>query len=289
MQAVILTAGLGTRLRPVTEHVPKPLIPFWGKPFVAYLLDSLEGLAEEVIIVVGTDGELPKALGDSYGNLALKYIEQPAAEGTGDAILRARDLLADEFLLLLGDTLPPPATIEEIMGVDADAAQTLIEVDDPENHPGIAVDETMVVQEMWVDDSNLVDAGMFRLPRRVCEHLDTLEPLRNELRVLQGIQAIIAEGGRVRGVQMPQPWLQFGDHEGVAGICRVLDQIRPYTNGADEGRNSSVEVACTDCNITNSLVFGPGELVGCTITNSLVYCGSRVEGKQADGEMVAWA
>ena len=88
---------------------------------------------------------------------------------------------------------------------------------------------------------------------------------------------------------MPNPWLQYGDHEGVAGVCRVMNQIRPYTGGADQGRDSSVDIRNEDCEIVNSLVFGPGELVGCTIHDSLVYCARRVEGATVRGEGVAWA
>jgi hypothetical protein len=90
---------------------------------------------------------------------------------------------------------------------------------------------------------------------------------------------------------MPSPWLQYGDHEGVAGVCRVMDQIRYYAGGADGGQDSSIDPAIhhRDCRIHNSLVFGPGELAGCTITNSLVYCATHVEGRTAQAEIVAWS
>ena len=288
MQAVILTAGRGTRLLPVTNHVLKPLIPFWGRPFIHYLLDNLLGRVDETILVVGEDGDMEAALGESYQDMPLRYVIQPRPEGTGDATLRARDTLAEEFLLLLGDTCPHPATVDAIIGVGGDAAQTVIAEDDLDNHLGVALRDGGVVERLWADDAQFVDAGMFRLTQDVCDRIEACDPIRGELRILQGLNALLEEGREVRAVELPQPWLQYGDHEGVSGICRVMDQIRMYANGADEGRDSSIAIAHRDCEIANSLVFGPGEIVGCSITDSLVYCDTRVEGMTANAEIAAW-
>ncbi len=284
MQAVILTAGRGTRLLPVTNHVPKSLIPFWGRPFVHYLLDNLLGRVDETVLVVAEDGELEVALGRSYQGMPLRYVVQSEPEGTGDATLRARHILGEEFVLLLGDTCPHPETVDAIIAVGGEAAQTVVAVDDRENHLGVALRDGSIVERLWDDAADLVDAGMFRLTQHVCDRLETCEPIRGELRILQGLNALLEEGREVRAVELPQPWLQYGDHEGVAGVCRVMDQLR----GADEDRDSSIDIAHSDCEISNSLVFGPGELAGCSITDSLVYCANRAEGLTARGEITAW-
>jgi len=288
VQAVILTAGRGTRLLPVTNHAPKPLIPFWGRPFVHYLLDNLLGRVDETVLVVAEGGELEAALGERYQGMPLRYVIQSEPEGTGDAMLRARHILGEEFVLLLGDTCPDPATVDAIISVGGDAAQTVIAEDDLDNHLGVALRDGFIVESLWADDADFVDAGMFRLTQHVCDRIEACEPIRGELRILQGLNALLEEGREVRAVELPQPWLQYGDHEGVAGVCRVMDQIRVYADGADEGCDSSIDITSSDCEITNSLVFGPGELVGCTITDSLVHCASRVEGMTAHGEIAAW-
>ena len=288
MQAVILTAGRGTRLLPVTNHVLKPLIPFWGRPFVHYLLDNLLGRVDETVLVVGKGRELEAALGKSYQGMPLRYVVQPEPEGTGDATLRARHILGEEFVLLLGDTCPPPESVDAIIGVGGEAAQTVIAEDDLDNHLGVALRDGFIVERLWDDDADFVDAGMFRLTQDVCDRIEACEPVRGELRILQGLHALLEEGREVRAVELPHPWLQYGDHEGVASVCRVMDQIRMYANGADEGRDSSIDITHSDCEITNSLVFGPGELVGCSIADSLVYCATRAEGMTAHGEIAAW-
>jgi NDP-sugar pyrophosphorylase family protein len=288
VQAVILAAGRGSRLEPVTHHIPKPLIPFWGRPFITHLLENLEGFVDEVIIVDGPEREVEEALGDSHGSLPLRYAVQEDPRGTGDALLQARELLDDPFIVMLGDTCPPPETIRELVEAPGDTVLTTIRVDDIDNHGGVAMGEEGRVTALWTDDET-VDAGLIRTTSRICELLDTLEPLRGELRILQGVNAMIEAGDEVRGIVMPGPWLQFGDHERLGGVLRVMRQIRNGEVGEGQFEDSYVEIAaCEGCEIRNSLVFGPGELVNCTITDSMVYCATRLEGVQIEGEMTAY-
>ncbi|MBD3292212.1 MAG: NTP transferase domain-containing protein [Armatimonadia bacterium] len=288
VQAVILAAGRGSRLEPVTHHISKPLIPFWGRPFITHLLENLEGFVDEVIIVDGPEQEIEAVLGDSHESLPLRYAVQHDPLGTGDALLRARDMLDDPFIMMLGDTCPPPATIRELIEASGDAVLTTVRVDDIENHGGVAIDNHGRVTALWTDDET-VDAGMIRMTSHVCDLLETLEPFRGELRILQGINAMIEAGDDVRGIVMPGPWLQFGDHEHLDGVLRVMRQIRNGEASEEQFEGSCVEVAeSRDCMIRNSLVFGPGELVNCTITDSMVYCATRLEGVQIHGEMTAY-
>lgn len=288
MQAVILAAGEGTRLRPITHHIPKPLIPFWGRPFISYLLESLEEFVDEVIIVRSPDPRIEDALGDRYGSLPLRYAIQDEANGTGDAVLCCREMIEGPFILNLGDTLAPRETVEALVDTEGDAVVTLIEVDDPENHLGITTNGDATVRAIWTD-SCTVDAGVFRLSPAIFDALDGLPPRGKELRVMQGIDRILREGGDVRGVRTPQPWLQFGDHEKLPGVLRVMKQMRNGAGPIEVTGDSSVDMAShSDCDIRDSLVFGPGELVNCTVTNSVVYCATRLEGLEIDGEMAAY-
>jgi len=284
LQGVLLAAGRGERLRPVTEHVPKPLIPFWGKPFIDYLLDNLQGFVDEAIIVIDADDKIKRHLGNAHGDIALRYVHQDRPMGTGDALLQTRDMLSDPFLVLLADTCPPCETLTQILHAPADAVLTVIQVPDAENHTGVLMRDGFIVEELWAD-SSFVDAGTFRFSSAIYEMLDGLAPMRNELRVLQGVQELMRSGAEVRAVQMQGPWLQFGDHEGVSGVLRVMRELRPPQAASSD---SSIEVRTHDCQIENSLVFGSGELINCAIKDSLVYCAGRIEGRSAEGEIAAW-
>ena len=287
VQAVILAAGRGSRLEPVTHHVPKPLIPFWGRPFISYLLERLNGFVDEVVIVDGPAGEIAQTLGDHYEKLPLRYVSQPDPVGTGDALLQASELLSSPFLIMLADTCPPRETIRELTEIPGDAVLATIRVDDRENHGGVDIDPDGRVLGLWTD-ADTVDAGIIRTTSRICELLTTMEPLRGELRILQGIDAMIREGDDVRATVMPGPWLQFGDHEGLDGVLRVMRQMHADESALRDGESSVEVVTCEGCEISNSLVFGPGELVNCTITDSMVYCATRLEGLHIEGEMTAY-
>ena len=104
MQAVILAAGRGSRLEPVTHYVPKPLIPFWGRPFISYLLERLNGYVDEAVIVDGPAREIAAILGERHRDLPLRYVIHHDSVGTGDALLQACDCLRSPFLLLFADT-----------------------------------------------------------------------------------------------------------------------------------------------------------------------------------------
>lgn len=115
MQAVILAAGKGLRLRPFTEHHPKPLLPIAGKSILDYTLEALPDNITSIIIVVGYLGEqIKERYGNVWNNLPIAYVEQTELLGTGDAITRAQDLLHSPFLVVNGDDLYTKKDLAEL-------------------------------------------------------------------------------------------------------------------------------------------------------------------------------
>src|SRR5579859_8144019 len=108
MQALILAGGEGTRLRPLTSTMPKPVIPLVGRPFISYMIEWLRGHGvDDVIMACGfmADG-VRSVLGDGSGlGVRLRYIEEPHPLGTGGALKFAEELLDERFLMLNGDVL----------------------------------------------------------------------------------------------------------------------------------------------------------------------------------------
>jgi len=109
IQAVILAGGLGTRMRPRTQTVPKPLLPVLGRPFLEYQVELLrqQGVGR-ILLLVGHLGEMIQAhFGDGAArgvHIAYSF-EPPGLLGTGGALKNAASVLEDDFLLLNGDTL----------------------------------------------------------------------------------------------------------------------------------------------------------------------------------------
>lgn len=107
MQAVIMAAGRGTRLGPLTADNPKSLAMVGGRPILEHTLLTLTPLVREIVIVVGYLGEkIRKCFGTSFGNIPLVYVEQKKLAGTAHALWEARPYLKPgKFLVLNGDDL----------------------------------------------------------------------------------------------------------------------------------------------------------------------------------------
>ena len=107
MQAVILAGGRGTRLLPLTNTLPKPIIPIHGKPFLQYQIELIKsyGINEVLILVNYLSDQIESHFKDgSYFGLKIEYSYEKYPLGTGGAIKNAEDKLADDFLLMNGDT-----------------------------------------------------------------------------------------------------------------------------------------------------------------------------------------
>src|SRR3954464_15987542 len=108
MQAVILAGGEGTRLRPLTSTVPKPVVPLVDRPFIAYMLEWLgrHGVDDVVMSCGFMASGVRNVLGDgaAYG-MRIRYVEEPRPLGTGGALKFAESLLDERFLMLNGDVL----------------------------------------------------------------------------------------------------------------------------------------------------------------------------------------
>lgn len=116
MQAVILAAGLGTRMRPLTNTVAKPLVKVAGRPLLDYTFDALPDEVDEVIMVIGYLGEQIKAyLGDNFRGRAIKYVVQKKMEGTAKALWEAKPFLKGKFVVLMADDIYAREDIEKCL------------------------------------------------------------------------------------------------------------------------------------------------------------------------------
>ena len=116
MKVVILAAGLGERLRPVTNTIPKVMVTINSKPFLEYSIKSLKsaGLKDLIVIVGYKREQIMKYFGDGkkYG-VNIEYIDQGQPLGTGNAILIAREKLSGDFAVCYGDSIIPSDDIKK--------------------------------------------------------------------------------------------------------------------------------------------------------------------------------
>lgn len=140
MKAMILAAGLGNRMRPLTEHTPKPLLCAGQKPLIEYHLENLQRAGiREVIINLAYLGEKIRAhLGDGKDwDLRIRYSQEPEPLETGGAILRALDLLGSEPFLLINADVWCDLEFADFVSAPLDSQQDgrLLLVQNPAFHP----------------------------------------------------------------------------------------------------------------------------------------------------------
>ena len=107
MKAVVLAAGKGTRLRPLTDDKPKGLVEVDGRPIVTHCFERLAELgAEEFVVVVGYRKEdIIEHYGDEWEGIPITYTHQREQKGLAHALLTAEELIDDPFMLILGDNI----------------------------------------------------------------------------------------------------------------------------------------------------------------------------------------
>ncbi len=169
MKALILAAGLGKRLKPLTLTKPKPLLKILNKTILEHNLEQLKGWVKEVILVVGYLGEqIEKKIGKNYKGIKIYYLWQKNPTGTGSAALLAKNLLPDQFLILNGDDFYFEEDLKKL--TKKFPAILVKKVENPENF-GVILIKGKTVSEILEKPknppSNLVNVGAYFLPKSI--------------------------------------------------------------------------------------------------------------------------
>ena len=220
MQALILAGGEGTRLRPLTSTVPKPVVPLVDRPFIGFMLDWLRGHGvDDVVMSCGfLASGVRDVLGDGAGlGIRLRYFEEPSPMGTGGALKYAEELLDERFLMLNGDVLTDMDLTAQIARHEATGARAtlaLYPVDDPSRYGLVRLTDgdrvSEFVEKPAADqiDTNNISAGAYVLERSV---LDLLEPGRPASIERDVFPRLVGEG--LHGFVHGGYWLDIGTPE----------------------------------------------------------------------------
>lgn len=141
MKAMILAAGLGQRMRPLTDHLPKPLLPVADKPLLQYHLENLQaaGVCDIIINLAYLGGKIRDFVGDgSRFGLRVIYSEEPEPLETGGALARALPLLGEAPFVLVNGDVWSDYPLGELTGRNLAPGCNghLLLVPNPEFHPG---------------------------------------------------------------------------------------------------------------------------------------------------------
>ena len=129
MKAVILTAGEGMRIRPLTKNMTKGMIPIANKPILEHIINALKNVGiTDIIMIVGYKKErILSYFGDGKDfDVKLTFVEQKKQLGTAHALIQARHILNEDFLLLPGDNYIEGKTLQGLFGEDAISNQVIV-------------------------------------------------------------------------------------------------------------------------------------------------------------------
>lgn len=214
MQTVILAAGRGTRMAPLTDRRPKPMLPVAEKPLVAHTTDAaIDAGATTITLVVGYEADDVRSyFGAERDGVPIEFAVQAEQRGTADAVRAAASQLdSDEsFVVLNGDALYDVPSLTTLY--EKTPAVGSYSVDNPSSYGVLETDDdgfvTGVVEKPEYPPSNLINAGAYVFPAAAHEWLDVAESDRGELE-LTDVLAATCEQYDVRGVAFDR-WLDVG-------------------------------------------------------------------------------
>jgi len=302
MRAVILAGGEGTRLRPLTSRVAKPIVTLVDRPFIVYMLDWLRRHGVEDVLLCcgfGADG-VRAVLGDGarYG-VRLQYVEEQEPLGTAGPLALAREQLEREprFIVCNGDVLTDidlSAQIEAHERSGATATLALVEVDDPSAYGLVRTAADGAVLEFLEKPppgessdgaGNWISAGAYVLEREI---LGLIEPGR-AISIEREIWPKLVGHG-LHAYQARGYWLDIGTPERyMQGSFDILTGAVEVGPPRPVGAPQSCEIA-PDARIGELVVLGEGVVVGAgaQIERSVVLAGAQIgDGCRLTGSVVA--
>ncbi|MEE8060847.1 MAG: sugar phosphate nucleotidyltransferase [Gemmatimonadales bacterium] len=305
MQVIIPLAGKGTRLRPHTHLVPKPLLEVAGRPVMDWVMDRLEGLdVEELIFITGhLKEEVERYATGRYG-LPVRFIEQTVQDGTAGAVNLARPYVTGPVLIIFVDTVFE-ADLSLINRSDADGIIWAKEVEDYQRFGVVVTDDqgymTRIVEKPSEPISKLANIGLYYI--RDVDTLwagidQTLErpAVKGEFFLTDAFQYMIDQGRRILTAEVGG-WYDCGKLETVLetnaalledGAARRKDfpgvtihdpvYIEDGVEIADSEIGPAVSIAAgtviADSTIRNSIIGRDGRLTNVTLEGSML--GNRV-------------
>ncbi len=314
MQVIIPLAGKGTRVRPHTHTVPKPLLKVAGRPVMDWVMDRLEGLdVEELIFITGHLKDQVEAYARKRYPIPSRFIEQKVQDGTAGAIHLARPHVHGPVMIIFVDTVFD-ADLSIVKGSRDDGIIWAKEVEDYQRF-GVVVNDakgymTKIVEKPREPISKLANIGLYFV-RSVdsmwqgIDHVLAAPQNKGEWFLTDAFQWMIERGARIRTAEVAG-WYDCGTVETTLETNRTLleRQLRDAELRGKPGRDPAARHAPASakvvepCYIEDGVVIerstvGPyasvetGTIIrDSTVTNAIVGRGCRLERVQLDGAML---
>jgi len=295
MKAVILAAGEGKRLRPITSSRPKPMIPIAGKPLLEHTIIALKNIGiEHVLLIVGYKEDFVKAyFGDGRDKFDIKieYIIQDEYLGTAHATGYAKDFVNEDehFLMMYGDILVDPVVFEEVTKTfkenKAEGLISLFKVDNPQNYGIISLNPEGYVEKIVEKPSpdqnvgNLANAGLFIFNPLIFKAIEKTEKsVRNEFELTDSMEILVKKlNGKIIGYDIKNrfwsdvglPWQLLEANNFLLNLIdsKILGTIEENVNLSGKvyiGKDTVIKSGTTiqgPCYIGENNLIGPNAFI----------------------------
>ncbi|MDP9291585.1 MAG: nucleotidyltransferase family protein [Verrucomicrobiota bacterium] len=224
-KAVLLAAGRGTRMRELTDDLPKPMIAVRGKPILSHIIEGLTAAGiERVLIVVGYRADVVR---DFFGNgsqfgIEIEYVTQVVQDGTGRVVELGRDFCAgDPFILSYGDILVDPRNYHSLAQLGPEEAIICVKKNEDVSKGGaVFLNEKFELTDLrekpkpGEPTSPWYNAGIYLFRPSIFEFTARLERSpRGEYELTDAIRALALDGKTVKGLELTGEWADVRDPE----------------------------------------------------------------------------
>ena len=215
MYGVVLAAGRGTRMRPLTDRRPKPLLPVGDRSLLERVFDTARDVVDEFVVVTGYRGEaIREAIGESYRDRPVHFVEQAEALGTAHAVAQAEPVVDDDFLVLNGDVVVDASLPRSLAEAGAPAVAAT-EVPDPRAYGVLSTADdgslADIVEKPDDPPTNLANVGCYAFEPEVFEYIErTPESERGEYEITTTIDLLLGDGRRIDVAAYEGAWLDVG-------------------------------------------------------------------------------
>lgn len=282
MKAVLLVGGMGTRLRPLTYRIPKPLVPVMGKPLMMHVIDSLPEEVDETIVPVGYMREVMDGyLKENPPRRKITIVEERQPMGTGGAVKNVEDYIDGPFLVVNGDSISS-LDMENFMGYHREkrafATISLWEVDDPTPFGVVDMDDDGRIHQFQEKPTKeeacslLINAGAYALEYEVLDYIgDGFVSMEREV-----FPRIIERG--MYGFRFDGYWVDCGTRENLLRAFSTLtrrgdtDEREPAPAVVEKGASVAGATIGPNAYISTGVSIGQAS----TIENSVIYRDAQV-------------